>query len=196
MDLDGSRVRFTDKMYISLKKLKLVLIGYMGCGKSYYARRLAEEEGLEYLDLDEFIEEKENASIASIFENRGEVYFRKKESQYLSELLNTENNSVIALGGGTPCYGDNLQQVKSKDDVVSVYLQKNALEISKQLYGERSTRPLIAHFSNEEDLIEYISKHLFERQQFYLQADHKINLSQTKDNEEVLKRLSDIWYGN
>jgi len=168
----------------------------MGCGKSYYAKRLAEKEGLERFDLDEFIEEKENASIASIFENRGEVYFRKKEAQYLSELLNTDKNSVIALGGGTPCYGDNLQQLRLKDDVVSVYFQKSALEISKQLYGEKSTRPLIAHFSNEEDLIEHISKHLFERQRFYLQADHKINLSHTKDNEEVLKRLSDIWYAN
>ena len=176
--------------------MKLLLIGYMGSGKSFYGKKLAKKKDLAYIDLDQYIEEQENASIAQIFENKGEVYFRKKETKYLAELLKSGKDCVFALGGGTPCYSNNLEQIKSDNDCISVYLQKSVMDISKHLYAEKSTRPLIAHFSNEEDLVEYISKHLFERQAFYLQADHRINLSQMDSDEEVLDQLSDIWDEN
>jgi len=168
----------------------------MGSGKSFYASKLAEKKQLAYIDLDQYIEEQEGASIAQIFENKGEVYFRKIESKYLTELLKSKKDAVFALGGGTPCYADNLDQINSNQDCISVYLQKSVLDISKHLYTEKSKRPLIAHFSNEEDFVEYISKHLFERQAFYLQADHKINLSQAESDKEVLKQLTDIWDTN
>ena len=176
--------------------MKLLLLGYMGCGKSFYAKKLAEKKDVNFVDLDNYIEEKENASIATLFEKKGEVYFRKVEAKYLDEVLQLEQNAVVALGGGTPCYGNNLEKIKSQKDCVSVYLQKNILDISKDLYAEKSTRPLIAHFSNQEDLVEYISKHLFERQVFYFQADHKINLSQVASNDEVLEELSSIFEAN
>lgn len=173
---------------------KLLIMGYMGSGKSYYGKKLAEIVSLKFVDLDHYIESKENLSISQIFERKGEVYFRKKETHYLSELLDSTANSIIALGGGTPCYGVNLEQIKSDNkNNVTVYLQKSVLDISKTLYNEKSTRPLISHFSNEEDFIEYISKHLFERQYYYLQADHKINLSQTDNDQEVLEELKNIW---
>ena len=168
----------------------------MGSGKSFYAKRLAEKKGLHYVDLDQYIEQQEDASIAQIFENKGEVYFRKIESKYLADLLKSSKDGVFALGGGTPCYSNNLEQIKSDNDCISVYLQKSVMDLSKHLYAEKSTRPLIAHFSNEEDFIEYISKHLFERQAFYLQADHKINLSQADSDEKVLDELSGIWDTN
>ena len=172
--------------------MKLVLLGYMGSGKSFYAKKLAEKKGLNYVDLDQYIEQQEDASIAQIFENKGEVYFRKIESKYLADLLKSDKDGVFALGGGTPCYSNNLEQIKSDSDCISVYLQKSVMDLSKHLYAEKSTRPLIAHFSNEEDFIEYISKHLFERQAFYLQADHKINLSQADSDEEVLRSFKTI----
>lgn len=168
----------------------------MGSGKSFYGKKLAEEKGLAYIDLDEYIEQQEKASIAQIFENKGEVYFRKIESKYLADLLKSGKEGVFALGGGTPCYSDNLEQIKSDRDCISVYLQKSVIDLSKDLYAEKSTRPLIAHFSNEEDFIEYISKHLFERQAFYLQADHKINLSQANSEREVLNQLLEFWDEN
>ena len=87
----------------------VVLMGYMGSGKSTIGKELATLLKYNFLDLDDYISEKENATISDIFKDKGEIYFRKKETEYLKEIINSYNDIVLALGGGTPCYGNNLK---------------------------------------------------------------------------------------
>ena len=80
-------------------------MGYMGCGKSTLGSALAQKKNLRFIDFDAYLEEQEQRSIPDIFENKGEIYFRKQESKYLDELLNEEQDAIISLGGGTPWGG-------------------------------------------------------------------------------------------
>lgn len=86
---------------------KIILIGYMGCGKSTIGKLLAKSSDFEFEDLDFFIEKKLETSIETIFKTKGEIYFRKIENQYLVELLNSNEKMVLSLGGGTPCFTNN-----------------------------------------------------------------------------------------
>lgn len=166
----------------------VVLMGYMGSGKSTIGRELATLLGYNFLDLDDFISDKENATISDIFKEKGEIYFRKKETEYLLEVINGFDNIVLALGGGTPCYGNNLSVLSDNSNVVSFYLKLSIPVLSKRLFIERQRRPLISHLNSEEELLEFIGKHLFERVQYYNKAEHTI----TADNKSKQDVLEDI----
>src|SRR3970282_2462781 len=101
---------------------KIILLGYMGCGKSTIANKLSKIIEIPFVDLDKKIEEKTNLSINAIFEKHGEIYFRKLEHEVFVELLNSPDNLIIGLGGGTPCYANNTELLKG-DNIVSIYLQ-------------------------------------------------------------------------
>ncbi len=146
----------------------------MGSGKSLVGRDLAKKMKLEYLDLDDYIESQEKKTISKIFEDHGEIYFRKKESSYLKEVLDTCNDSVISLGGGTPCFAGNLEIIKENKNNKSVYLQTSLDELTKRLFIERAKRPLIAHIKTIEELKDFVRKHLFERSFYYNKADHRV----------------------
>jgi len=165
--------------------MKIALMGYMGSGKSVIGTILADKLGILYTDLDCFIEEKEQLSIAEIFETKGEIYFRKIEATYLEELLNQSNDAIISLGGGTPCYGNNIRLIEKK--AISFYLNATINTIYERLKGETSKRPLIATVG-EENLKEYIAKHLFERTVFYEKANHTILVN----NKSMLKIVDEI----
>src|SRR5690606_18970444 len=156
--------------------MKIILMGYMGSGKSTIGLQLANILGFTFVDLDTYIEAKEASSIPELFKSKDEIYFRKKETSYLKELLNTNESSVIALGGGTPCYGTNLQFILETDDAKSVYLKLSIPSLVKRLELEKSKRPLISHLKTQEELTEFIGKHLFERSPYYSQADEIVNV--------------------
>lgn len=169
--------------------MKIVLLGYMGSGKSSVAKTVAAELDIPVIDLDDFIVEKEQLSIKEIFKNKGEIYFRLKESEYLKELLQDEGQVVIALGGGTPCYADNMTLIKKMS--TSFYLKGSISTLSNRLQSEKDQRPLIAALTDEQ-LIEFIAKHLFERRNFYEQANHTINIDHKSVetlSQEVLRLL-------
>ena len=86
---------------------KIILLGYMGSGKTTIAKRLSKSTGISLVDLDKNIEERVNLSINEIFEKHGEIYFRKLEHDLFVELLNTAGDLIISLGGGAPCYANN-----------------------------------------------------------------------------------------
>ena len=153
---------------------KIILLGYMGCGKSTIAMSLSEKTTIPYLDLDHFIEEKVNLSIKSLFEQRGEVYFRKVEHQALIELLEQPKDQIIGLGGGTPCYANN-HELLQKPGVIAIYLKASIDTLLERLSKNRSKRPIIAHL-NEEELKEFIAKHLFDRSFYYNQAQHVVSI--------------------
>lgn len=165
---------------------KIVLLGYMGCGKSTIAQKLSGIVSIPYVDLDEYIEEKEKKSIKQIFETQGEVHFRKLEHVYFLELLNSPDENIIGLGGGTPCYANN-HELLTGDGVTSIYLKASIDTLFSRLVANKSKRPLIAD-KNEEELKEFIAKHLFDRNPYYNHAKYKV----TVDDKTIEETVNDI----
>ena len=155
--------------------MKIFLSGYMGSGKTAVGQLLSDDLQLSYLDLDEEISRAEEKSIPEIFKTSGEIFFRRREAEALKGLLNSPEEFVLSLGGGTPCYGKNLQLIKEEEGVVLVYLKTGLEELKRRLYSEQEQRPLIAHLKTPLELEDFIRKHLFERAFYYNQSDIIIN---------------------
>ncbi|MDG4714262.1 shikimate kinase [Winogradskyella marincola] len=166
----------------------VALMGYMGSGKSTIGKNLATVLNYNFLDLDEYISEQENCSIPELFKNKGEIYFRKKETQYLNEVLSTKDNLVLALGGGTPCYGNNINILLDNSNVNLFYLKLSIPNLVLRLFKEKDSRPLISHLTTKEELTEFIGKHLFERTQYYNQASNIIT-SDNKSKKDILEEI-------
>lgn len=160
----------------------------MGCGKSTIAKALGDKLQLNTLDLDNYIADKEKDSIKNIFKNKGEIYFRKQEGIYLNELLKSEQKFILALGGGTPCYGNNMELIKNRSN--SFYLKAKIDTLFQRLRAENASRPLISEL-NDEKLKEFIAKHLFERAPFYEQSTHTISID-NKSVEAIVNQISDL----
>ncbi|MGF1556925.1 shikimate kinase [Paucihalobacter sp.] len=152
--------------------MSVFLVGYMGSGKSIVGKNLARKLKFEYLDLDNYIEEQLGLTISDIFKTKGELFFRTQEQLFLKEVLGLQR-TVVSLGGGTPCYGDNMKKLIESINVV-IYLKASVDTLTGRLASEISTRPLINHLNNESGLNDFIRKHLFERNYYYQQAHHKI----------------------
>ncbi|MCR8666067.1 shikimate kinase [Aestuariibaculum sp. M13] len=167
----------------------LILVGYMASGKSTIGRILAEKLNYDFLDLDDYIEEQEQTSIKTIFQTKGEIYFRKAETKYLRELLDSKSNLILSLGGGTPCYSNNMDLILKADNVKSVYLKASIPTLVNRLKGEKGKRPLVAHIETDEELTEFIGKHLFERSPFYSQANIVLP-TDNKTTSEIIEELN------
>ena len=169
---------------------KVVLIGYMGSGKSVVSAMLAQKTGFDFVELDESIEKKCGMSVATIFATKGELYFRKVERELFLEFLqNTSRELIISTGGGTPCYYNNHELLQA-EGVVSVYLKASVAALTQRLDKEKSSRPLLAHLSTEE-LSEFIAKHLFDRNFYYNQATFKISVD-AKSVEEIVNEIATL----
>ncbi len=168
----------------------IVLIGYMGSGKSSIGKKLSRKLRCNLIDLDDFIVEKEKASVKEIFDAKGEIYFRKKEEEYLKELLTLQEDTILSLGGGTPCFGDNMQYVLEAKNTKSIYLKSSVKSLADKLILKKSKRPLIANIQTKEALAEFIGKHLFERSPYYSKAAHQVVTDHKTKKEVVLEILS------
>jgi shikimate kinase len=166
--------------------MRIVLLGYMASGKSSIGKRIAKSLNISFIDLDDYIIAKENQSIADIFSNKGEIYFRKIEHLYLKEILENEKNFILSLGGGTPCYANNMELIKNSK-ATSIYLQGNVPTLVKRLIKKKAKRPLIASLSDEQ-IPEFVAKHLFERRAFYELAEMTFKIDQKK-KKEVAKEI-------
>ena len=167
--------------------MKIILLGYMGSGKTTVGIQLAKKLFLNFTDLDEFIEEKEQKSIKEIFEQKGEIYFRKIEHKYLKQFIKENESFVLSLGGGTPCYAGNLDLILNDKNNLSFYLRGSISTLFKRLSENKFKRPLINDLSDNQ-LTEYIAKHLFERSIFYDKATYKISI----DDKEVQEIVTEI----
>ena len=165
---------------------KIILLGYMGCGKSTIAKLLAEKVSLPYLDLDEIIEKKEKSTVKNIFSEKGEIYFRKLEHDIFSDLMKNQDSFILSLGGGTPCYANNHELLKG-ENIFSIYLNGSVATLYDRLINTNTERPLIADKSPEE-MKEFIAKNLFDRSFYYNQARYKINI----DDKSVGSVLAEI----
>ena len=165
---------------------KIILLGYMGCGKSTIAEKLSSLLQIPFVDLDKVIEAKANKTISQIFESFGEVYFRKLEHDVFVELLASPDKQIIGLGGGTPCYANNHELLKG-EGITSIYLKASLITLFNRLVHNKSKRPIVANKSDEE-LQEFIAKHLFDRSYYYNQAEYKV----TVDDKSIDETVADI----
>ena len=150
---------------------RIFLIGYMGTGKTTFGRQLATRLNMPFVDLDAYIEQRFFKSVSQIFEEKGEEGFRKIEQAILQEIADFEN-TIIAVGGGTPCFFDNMQVMNEKG--LTVYLKTSPETLCKTLSKAKAKRPLIKNKSNEE-LLAFIKENLAKREGFYTQAQATIN---------------------
>lgn len=169
--------------------MRVVLVGYMASGKTSLGKVLANEMNLKFIDLDAYIEEKLHKSIPDIFLENGEIFFRKTENALLTEVLTNEEDIILATGGGTPCYGSNMDVINEKSDH-SIYLQLSIEALVNRIKDEKEKRPLVKHL-NTEDLPEFIGKHLFERRPFYLSAKHTVS-GENKDLRTLASEIKSL----
>jgi shikimate kinase len=163
---------------------KIFLLGFMGCGKSYIGKRLAKNINADFLDLDDLIVETNGLSISKIFEQKGEPHFRQSESNCLKSLKNT-TQTVVALGGGTPCFFDNMKWIN--ENGVSLYLKTKPTVLADRLKSEVNKRPLIQQLS-EAELLPFIEQKIEERAPFYHQAH--LEYAVETGNEPILEDLT------
>lgn len=152
----------------------------MGSGKSYLGRKLAYQLGINFLDLDEYIEKKSRSTISNIFETKGESAFRRIETEALVDTFVLEN-IIIGTGGGTPCYFNNIEKMRENGLVIFI---KPTLEIlAKRLETEKDNRPLL---KNEPDLESFIKKKLKQRMPDYKMANLIYEVKEEGDNAPEL----------
>ena len=149
----------------------------MGSGKSYWGKIWAEKLGYTFIDLDELIEKREQASIVDIFEKNGEDIFRLLETKMLRDLVRHEN-CVIACGGGTPCFHDNIKWMNEKG--TTVYLSAPAAYLFEKIKNEKAKRPLIKNV-NEAELLFFTEQTLKQRLPVYEQATFTLDASELSD---------------
>lgn len=162
----------------------IILVGFMGSGKTTIGKLLAAELGLPFIDSDETIEQQEGKTITRIFEELGEDAFRKMEQDFIISLENKER-SVISIGGGMPCFDDNMDRLKALGKVF--YLNVSLMTLTQRLMNNRENRPLLADLSQNE-----LSAHVFERLTnrtvFYRQA-HSIVPNEGNDPKRVVAEI-------
>jgi shikimate kinase len=154
------------QLLIPNSQFLIFLVGMPGAGKSYWGSRVAARHQLQFIDLDEYISVREKATINELFEKEGEKVFRDKERQYLTDIINKAAAPlVIACGGGTPCFHDNMQLMKDVGTVI--YLEAGVSLLRDNLDKEKDVRPLL---KNRGDLPAFLENMLLERRQFYRAA--------------------------
>lgn len=147
----------------------LYLLGFMGSGKSHVGQALSKDLNVPFIDLDTLIETEAKCSINEIFATQGEAYFRRLEAAGLRKLKNAK--SVIALGGGTPCFLENIAWIRKHGD--SFFLDPTIAILVGRLLKETEKRPLLKG-KRKEELYTFVQYKLEERRPFYEQADHSI----------------------
>jgi len=165
---------------------KIILLGFMGCGKSTIGRALAKRLDYRFIDLDDEIEKVAKTTISKLFDVKGEAYFRKLESKTLKTTLSKQGKVVIALGGGTPCYNKNMQLIKY---LPSFYIRCGIDVLAKRLAKEKAHRPIIAK-KKQSELKSFIAKKLSERRQFYRKATHTLVGARAK--AKIISRIESL----
>jgi shikimate kinase len=140
------------------------LIGFMGSGKSTAGKRLANRLSWEFRDLDSEIEDRTGMSVPEIFDIHGEDYFRKEEADAL-RALDISSDLVVACGGGTPCFHENMDHMNQTG--LTIYLKMDPVSLKNRLTNARKKRPLVEGL-DEEELEEYLKGLLAEREPYYL----------------------------
>ncbi|TDE17434.1 shikimate kinase [Dyadobacter psychrotolerans] len=144
----------------------IILVGMMSSGKSTLGKKLARYLGYRFVDLDKLIEHDQGMDIPSLFSQKGETYFREIESRILKQTI-PNNRLVLASGGGTPCFYDNMDFIKNSG--VSVFLDVPASELARRIENHgKDDRPILSGATSIEA---ELTKKIEERRPYYAQAD-------------------------
>jgi len=152
--------------------MKIFLIGFMGSGKSHWGRLLSEKLGIRFFDLDEQVTEHAGRSISEIFDREGEEQFRLMEKDVLHIIAESHDSFVMACGGGTPCYFNNIEYMNQGG--ISVWINTPQDILFERLVKEKAERPLIQELSDDQ-LKSFISKKFASRKIYYEQATLSID---------------------
>jgi shikimate kinase len=144
----------------------IYLVGYMGCGKSTLGKKLASLIKSPFYDLDAVVEQQTGMSISEIFDTLGETGFREIESQCLRNIP-TGISTVISCGGGTPCYGNNMDYMNQSG--LTIYIKIPADIIANRLFHSENKRPLLPYQSRE-ILKDHVVRMMEQREMYYSRA--------------------------
>lgn len=164
---------------------RIFLVGYMGSGKTAMGKLLAKQRGLNFIDLDAYIESKFLQTIAQIFEHEGEAGFRQIEKKHLHEVAEFED-VVIATGGGAPCFFDNMKFMNLRGE--TIYIKLIPEHLAERLSSSKAgVRPLIRDKSGD-DLLQHITETLKHREPFYMQAKRIIEGTDAEIERQISNR--------
>lgn len=162
----------------------------MGSGKSHVSKILSEKLNFKLIDLDKEISKRNKMTIPEIFDKKGEIYFRKLERETLEEILASEKNVILSLGGGTPVYYNNMEIINHNSK--SVFLRASVATLAERLSKQKEKRPLIANIADE-NLAEFIAKHLFERNDFYNKAQISV-ITDNRTPDDIASEITEKLY--
>lgn len=161
---------------------RIILVGYMGAGKTTIGKALADELGMRFYDLDWYIETRMRKTVAQLFAELGEEGFRRIERNMLHEVAEFEG-VLISCGGGTPCFFDNMEYINQQG--LTLYLKASPDVLYKHLKMGKTVRPLLLNKTPDE-VERFISDQLAAREPYYLHAHHTLDVS-LMDNYEKIK---------
>ncbi len=173
---------------------RIILLGYMGAGKTTVGKALSKDLGMMFYDLDWYIESRMHMTVKEIFDEKGEEGFRKIESNMLHEVAEFED-VIISCGGGTPCFFDNMDYMNRQGE--TIYLKATPDVLYKHLKMGRTVRPLLLNKTPDE-VREFVGKQLAEREKYYNKAKHVLDVNLMDNFEKIkitvaeVKRLLDI----
>ncbi len=164
--------------------MKIFFVGYMASGKSSLGKRVARNLNIPFLDMDKAMEENTKLSIPDLFASQGERAFRKLESEFLDEMKQDETSILIATGGGTPCFHENIERMNTLG--LTVYLKRSAKELAHRIWLSKKSRPLTDALS-ELELVHFVENQLAEREVYYNRS--KMIVVRESQNTEELANL-------
>ncbi len=159
----------------------LFLIGYMAAGKTTLGRRAAQLLGIEFIDLDAYIEARYRKRVSDLFAEYGEAGFREIERRMLHEVGEFDN-VLVATGGGTPCFFDNMEYMCNRG--ITIYLVVSVPTLCRRLSRAKVKRPLVAGKTAEE-LHAYVSEMLERREEYYRQAHYTFDAEEYESMASV-----------
>ena len=166
--------------------MRLFIIGYMASGKSTFGRALAEKTGQPFIDLDEYIEEQTLQSISQIFQEKGEETFRRLEREMLERVVQQHSDAVIACGGGTPCFLQNMDYLNDKG--VTVFIETSTPRLISRLQEESENRPVMAGKTDDE-IRDKVLQQLCDRLPDYMKAKLKWHGDDLEDEEQIRENV-------
>ncbi len=167
--------------------MKIFLIGFMGAGKTHWGRLLSEKLGIRFFDLDDQVTEHAGKSIPEIFATEGEEQFRLQEKDVLHIITESHDNFVMACGGGSPCYFNNIDYMNQAG--TTVWINTAGTILFQRLIAEKEKRPLIRDLSDDQ-LKAFINKKFADRKIYYEQADVKVD----EEHVELDKLIETIFH--
>lgn len=167
---------------------RILIIGYMGAGKTTLGKVLAKDLGLPFYDLDWYIESRMMKTVPQLFAERGEEGFRKVEHNMLHEVAEFED-VVISCGGGTPCFYDNMEYMNAQGD--TVYLKASPEVLYAHLQMGKVERPLLKNKTREE-MQAFIQEQLAEREKYYTKARHIFNVDLLDSYDKIQTSVTNL----